>query len=419
MLPQSNQVRKAIWEAVNPHTGKKRIDEAFPKELRETTREAEMFIKFKCGSTWQALGSDNYEGSIGSTPAGIVYSEWAQANPAARGFLRPILAENKGWQLFITTPRGKNHAHRTYKAAKKTPGAFAQLLTAEQTGVYSVEQLEAEKAEYLSTYGQDMGEALYNQEYLCSFDAAILGAIWGAELASLERNGRFSQFEHDPKYPVHVAMDIGRTDATAIWWYQVIANEVRIIDYLADNFKDVDFYASQMLGRRVIIDIVDSNIVVKNQDDWPTDWPKAEHRQKYRYERISIPHDAKAKTLATKKSVEEQFRAVFGWGKVNVLPLLSREDGIKYVRQMLRKTWIAERCEEGWEALKAYQYEWDERLQKFKDTPLHNWASNPADGLRYVATAWRNEYQQQPDTDRKKRDAYGSDDDDENEWKTA
>lgn len=56
-LPEYEQARKAIWNAVNPHTGLRRIDEAFPAELRETKDEQQMFIRFKNGSTWQATGS--------------------------------------------------------------------------------------------------------------------------------------------------------------------------------------------------------------------------------------------------------------------------------------------------------------------------------------------------------------------------
>src|SRR5512139_3434902 len=109
-LPQYNQARKAIWDAINPHTGKKRIDEAFPKELRKSTRNQEMMIQFVNDSTFQVVGSDNPDSLVGSPPAGIVYSEWALSNPDVRAYLRPILTENRGWQIFNTTPRGRNHA---------------------------------------------------------------------------------------------------------------------------------------------------------------------------------------------------------------------------------------------------------------------------------------------------------------------
>src|SRR5690606_17569152 len=147
-------------------TGMRRIDEAFPREIRQTTREQEMMIKFVNGATWQVLGSDNFQGAIGSPPAGIVYSEWALAKPSARAYLRPILAENGGWQLFITTPRGKNHAYRTYQAATQNPDAFAQRLDATQTDVFSPAQLEYERQQYIQDYGHDMGTALFEQEFM-------------------------------------------------------------------------------------------------------------------------------------------------------------------------------------------------------------------------------------------------------------
>ena len=173
MLPLGVQVRKAIWNAVNPHTKRKRIDEAFPHVLRKTTREQEMMIEFINGSTWQALGSDNFENHIGSSPAGIVFSEWAQADPRARGFLRPILLENNGWQLYITTPRGKNHAYKTYQSALKNPYAYAELLTVEDTGVFTAEQMADELQAYIDDYGEDFGKSFFEQEYFCSFNAAI------------------------------------------------------------------------------------------------------------------------------------------------------------------------------------------------------------------------------------------------------
>lgn len=175
MLPEAAQARKAIWEAINPHTGKRRIDEAFPAEIRQTTREQEMMIRFVNGSTWQVVGSDNYDSLVGSPPAGVVFSEWALAKPDAWAYLRPILAENGGWALFIYTPRGANHGKTTYDFALTEPGWFAQLLTAGETGVFSADTLAAEKRELVSQYGASRGEALYNQEYFCSWSPAFTG----------------------------------------------------------------------------------------------------------------------------------------------------------------------------------------------------------------------------------------------------
>src|SRR6478752_3703950 len=81
MLPEASQARKAIWTAVDPHKGKRRIDIAFPKEIRKTTREQEMSIEFISGSLWQVVGSDNYNSLVGAPPRGVVFSEYALADP--------------------------------------------------------------------------------------------------------------------------------------------------------------------------------------------------------------------------------------------------------------------------------------------------------------------------------------------------
>src|SRR3546814_5036223 len=118
-MPEYAQARKALWAAVNPHTGKRRIDEAFPQELRESTNEQEMFIRFKSGSTWQLVGSDRYNSLVGAGVAGVTFSEFALANPSAWGYIRPMLEENDGWATFITTPRGRNHAKALFDMATK------------------------------------------------------------------------------------------------------------------------------------------------------------------------------------------------------------------------------------------------------------------------------------------------------------
>lgn len=384
MLPQANQVRKAIWDAVNPHTGIRRVDEAFPKELF-TKRESDMMIKCVNGATWQALGSDNFQSFIGSPPAGIVYSEWALANPSVRGYLRPILAENGGWQVYITTPRGRNHAYKTFKSALNTPGSKGILQTVEDTGALTPEQLKIELQEYIDTYGIDMGTALYQQEWFCSFDAAILGAIFGAEVAKVEADGRITSVPHQPGFPVYTAWDIGRTDATAIWFYQVIGGEIHVIDFLCDNLKDPDHFCSQMIGQKVDINIIYDEIRV----EYGEDIEGAEHRKEYEYSTLWLPHDARAKTFAAKgKSLQELLAAVFGWKRIGIVPGLSRQDGIQAARKTLPRCYFDVKCDYGIEALKAYRYEWNDERKVFSDNPLHDWASNPADAFRYLAIVW-------------------------------
>jgi hypothetical protein len=389
MLPLASQARKAIWNAVNGHTGKRRIDEAFPAALRKRTNDQEMFIEFVNGSTWQVLGSDNYNAMVGAPPVGLVYSEWALANPAARAYLRPIIAENKGWEFFITTPRGKNHAYRTLNAARNEPGAFAQVLSARDTGIFNDEQLEKLRKAYIADFGEDMGLAMFDQEYLCSFDAAIMGAYYAAEFRKIDQEGRICKVAHDPNYPVFTAWDLGRTDDTSIWWFQVVAGEIRVIDFHSSSGKKPDYYAGQLVGREIQIDLIGDDVVSKKGDLIL----ECAHRLAYRYEKHFLPHDARAKTLAAKgKSVIEQLAAVLGWDKMDIVPSLSVQDGIQAARNMFPRVYFDEElCAEGTDALREYRREWDDEKKVFRERPLHNWSSNPADAFRMMAIAWRHE----------------------------
>ena len=388
MLPLQNQARRAIWNAVNPHTGIRRIDEAFPKELRTNTLDNEMLIRFVNGSTWQVLGSDNYDALVGSPPAGVVFSEWALANPSARAYLRPIFAENNGWQMYITTPRGKNHAYRTFQAGLEDPHCFAQRLTAEDTKSISAERLHSEKMAYIKEWGQDKGTALFEQEYMCSFEAALLGAIYGLELTEVEKSGRLCRVPHDPKHQVFTAWDLGWSDNTSIWFFQVIDGQIRIIDYYSDNRSDMQRIFEQLAGREVV------NDEWKIRKNTPVEYGKTieeiSHRVKYEYAVHWLPHDGKARTLAANgRTVEEQLWNAYGSNKVRICASVSVQDGINATRNMLsHAVFDAARTDAGFELLKMYQREWDDDKKIFKDTPRHDFTSHTADALRYLSLAF-------------------------------
>jgi hypothetical protein len=196
MLPAYSQGRKAIWTAVNPHTGKRRIDEAFPHELRANTNEQEMFIRLKNGATWQVLGSDRYDGAVGSPPYGITFSEWALSNPTAWAYLAPIVIENGGWVLFITTARGRNHAKSMLDMAQTREDWFSEVLPVNVTGAMSEEAVEQHRVEYTGIFGKEAADALIDQEYYCSFEAAILGGVLGQGDATAKLDEPLTQNRH-------------------------------------------------------------------------------------------------------------------------------------------------------------------------------------------------------------------------------
>ena len=360
MLPEASQARKAIWGAVNPHTGKLRIDEAFPLELRSWTRENDMSIGFKNGSSWQVVGSDNFNSLVGATPVGIVYSEWAISDPAARAYLRPILAENNGWQIFITTPRGKNHAFDTLTAARKDPAAFAQVLNAVDTGVFSKEALQKERSGYIETFGEDMGQAMFDQEYMCNFDAAILGAVLGRWMGRARIDGRIRQGGlFDPEgAAVCISSDLGFRDTASWWIWQPRADGFGLVGYLGESGKDAD--------------------------DWIEDLTAYLTKRGMRLDKIWLPHDARNKTFGTKHSPMERFLKGFGPDHVRVVPQTKIADRINAARRVVAKCWFdEEECFEGISGLTSWRFDYDTETRTMSKEPVHDWASHPGDAFSY------------------------------------
>jgi phage terminase large subunit len=354
LLPQQNQARKAIWDAVNPHTSRRRIDDAFPKQLRETTREQDMMIRLKCGSSWQVIGSDNYDALVGTPPIGVVFSEWALSNPQAWSLIRPILAENGGWAIFITTPRGRNHAHRMFEMAKGSDDWFAERLTASETGVFSEETLRSELAELVSERGEEDGEAIYQQEYMTSFSAGLPGAYYAKIIDKLERDNQVTAVPHNPSRPVHTAWDLGSNDATAIWFVQKHGTGWAVIDYLAGTSAKIDYYVQQL------------------------------NAKPYTYGEHLLPHDANSETmLGSIKATAESL----GLKGVRVVPRTeSVVNDINEVRQILPLCYFdKEKTAPGLDALRSYRRVWDEKLHAYRDRPLHDWASDPSDAFRTFA----------------------------------
>lgn len=374
MLPEYSQCRKAIWDAINPHTGKKRIDEAFPDILRSNVNNQEMKITFINGSTWQLMGSDNYDSLVGSPPVGLTYSEYAISNPISWGYMRPILLENSGWASFNSTPRGKNHLYKMYNMAMKSDDWFCERLTVDDTGLFTPEQLQSELQELIAEHGEAYGTSLWRQEYWCSFDAALPGAIWAESATALEQEGRLTMVPHTPGYPVHSAWDLGHDDFTSIWFYQVVDGQLKVIDCHENNFKDIDYYCEWLRDRGRL--------------------------REFRYGKHWLPHDANPLRMGMGgKTMIQQFfdyrdqikmEDRYDIGTFDITPNFRKEEGIQAARKTFKVAYFDKQyCGDQFEHLKAYHRKFDDQTKMFSKEPVHDMHSHAADAWRYLSLTWR------------------------------
>src|SRR3990167_8223017 len=362
MLPEASQARKAIWDAVDPHSGKRRVDGAFPALIRKKTVDHEMKIEFVNGALWQVVGSDNYDSLIGAPPVGIIFSEWALADPQAWAYLQPILEENDGWALFITTPRGRNHAASFYDMAATTAGWYCEKQGVDKTDVFGKEQLDKIEMELIKTYGSLEGRARFAQEYHCSFDAALPGAYFGEEMNEAE--ARICGVPHNAGQLVFPAFDFGRgqSNSTAISFFQVVGQEPRVIDYYEDSTGNIEGYAKLLKGKP------------------------------YNYGHLILPHDGGHDRLATGMSYAAQFQQ-FGF-QTKIVPVTpSLMNDINITRQFIKMCWFDKiKTARLVDCLRNYHREWDEQNKVFKNSPKHNWAGHGVDSFRTGAVAHRMGY---------------------------
>lgn len=357
-FPEYAQAKKAIWNGVNGHTGKRRLDEAFPPEICKRRLDNDMFIEFHNGATWQLLGSDRYDSTVGSGPAGIAYSEWALCNPAAWAYHSPMIRETNGFAAFITTPRGNNHAKKMYDRGITSPNWFAQLLTVDDTQALTEEALAEALQEYQDVHGLDFGRALFEQEYLCSFSGAMIGAYLGAEVNKAEREGRVCAIEIDRTQPVHTAWDLGKAVNNPIWCFQVINGQPRI----------VDFYEPDSL------DLADWCKWLDDRDYHGIDY---------------VPHDIMAGEWGSKRSRMETLQQL--GRKPQRIPMVSVADGLQAARTTINAAVFDNnpRVLKGVEGLKNYRREWDDERKTFRETPVKDWAEHIGSSFRYLGLAWK------------------------------
>ena len=317
--------------------------------------QSELWIELVNGARIRLFGADNPDALRGLYLDGVCLDEYADMKPRLWGeIVRPLLADRKGWATFIGTPKGHNAFYDIYQEANRSPNWYVKTLRADESDLLDPDELADAR--------RSMTPDQYEQEFLCSFEAAILGAYYGQEMRVLTDSNRITEVEYDPMFPVHTAWDLGYSDDTAIWWYQVVHGEIRVLEYHSSNGQPIHYYTG----------------LIQSKD--------------YEYGYHHLPHDARAKTLASGgKSIIEQISTKIDIKSLKIVPNLSLQDGIQASRLALMRAWFDHKCEEGIECLRQYQREYDEDKKVFRDKPRHDWTSHGADAFRMLAVAWKEE----------------------------
>ena len=313
--------------------------------------ESELRVDYPNGARIRLYGADNYDRMRGVYLDDVTLDEYGDMDPRAWSeVIRPALADRQGTATFIGTPKGNNHFQEVFDRAGADADWFRLKLRASETNLIAADELAAARKE--------MSEDQYEQEFECSFSAAVVGAFYARDINQAEKDGRITSVPWERSVAVHTAWDLGIDDATAIWMYQTVGREIRVIDYVEMSGEALDWYVRELNKR-------------------PYVW--GEHH---------LPHDAEVRELGTGRSRTETLESL-GLRDVRVVPAQRIEDGVNAVRMILPQCWFdAEKTARGVAALKNYRREWDEKAKVVRQRPLHDWSSDGSDAFRYLAMAY-------------------------------
>jgi hypothetical protein len=348
LAPFREQAKKVAWQYLKDLTKPLWAKPPNESELKITMRTSRPgdYATIYCG------GSDNPDSLRGLYLDAVVMDEVGQMRPSTwYSVVRPALSDRQGSAIWAGTPAGKNFFWQLREEARLNPGTHLLLeLPASKTGILPEGELAAARAQ--------MTEETFAIEYEVSFDASVPGAYFAKQLGEAYEQGRVGDFPIDPAFPVDLVADLGYTDSCSWWGWQTGPDGHRVVEfYEADG---------QAIGHYI-------------------DWVKS---RPYKVGTVWLPHDARAKSLQTGKSIIEQF--LHAGITPRIVPELSLQDGIEAARLTIPKCYFDEKATyAGVEHLRAYMREWDERTQTFRNRPKHDQHSHASDAFRYLALAAR------------------------------
>ena len=355
LLPKIGQSANVIWRG-RGKDGKAFLD-YIPDYFIRSKNHSTMSITLINGSIIRITGADNYEALIGSNPLGIVFSEIQSTDPRAWDYLRPVLTENGGWSIFIGTPRGHNHLYEMFEENKDNDSWYVKLLSAKNTTdndgnpVITQEVIDEELR-------AGMPPDIIEQEFYCSFNAAIQGAYFAKEMAALKESGRLGEHECEPGLLVFTAWDLGVSDSTAIGLFQQHPDgKIVCFEHIEERGEGLEHYVQRL----------------------------REVQQQYGFKRYGthyVPHDIRVRELGTGRTRYE-ILARNGL-QLRVVPRTSVQERIQCARGILPNVYINKRCKRLVRCLDEYHAKRDEK-RGIDTGPEHDWTSHSADMFTYFA----------------------------------
>ena len=347
IAPYREQAKTVAWEYLKFYAQSVVLD------VTSDFRESDLQVKLFNGATIRLFGADNPNALRGIYLDGVVLDEYADMKPSLWGeVIRPTLSDRKGWAVFIGTPKGRNAFHTLIYGDEDKPGAitdpewFTLILKASETGILP----ESELADARKT----MTENQYLQEYECSFEAAVIGAVYAKELLYARGTNKITTVPYDASKLVYTAWDIGYGDSTSIWFFQFINGEIRIIDFYEASQEPATHYVGVLKGRS------------------------------YNYDTAYLPHDADNGQAVSGQTFAEVIRA--SNLRTQIVAKLSLEEGINAARMLFSRCVFDEKkCRAGLDALQNYRWDYNQRMGELKASPVHDWSSHAADAFRYLA----------------------------------
>lgn len=315
--------------------------------------ESELRIDYPNGGQLRIFGADNEDALRGLYLDGAIMDEYGLMSPTVfPEVIRPALSDREGWAFFKGTPSGKNQFYDVAQLAQETAGWFFRAFKASETGILPPAELASAR--------QSMTADEYAQEYECSFEASVKGAIYARELQAARESGRIAHVPYEPRLPVDTDWDLGIGDATAIWFSQSSpTGEVRVIDYYEQSGMGLHHYAGILRDKGQSLG--------------------------YQYGTHWGPHDIEVRELGSGQSRIEIGRDLgLYFRTAKRMPL---EDGINAARMLLPRCWFdATRCRQGLESLGGYHWDYNTRINEYKPIPVHDHFSHGADAFRTLAT---------------------------------